>query len=531
MRKHQYPFMTSFLQTTPQKILRLLGALLLLISGLWFTPTEAADLVSQETALQYIPKAVSNSLEKNQIPKDAISISVMELELGRPGKNTAKTALDWRSTQAMNPASTMKLLTTLSGLDILGPQYRWRTKLFTDGFIRQGTLKGNIYLQGTGDPKLVPEVLARMMKDLQNLGIQKIDGNLLFDRSAYAPSVMEANTIDGESLRSYNVSPDPLLYAFRTLSFQLSKARNADFIDISYTPSLSQFKIVNQMQLVDKTCDNWRKDIHFEISPEVIDTTPPPDLTAKFLGVFPANCKDVNYNIVALDANTFLTQGFSAAWEAAGGVWVQPPSGKNEIVPISARSLLQFDGSNLADDVQDINKYSNNVMARQLMLTLALEKMGKPATTENGGLVIQGWLKEVGLQFPELIIENGAGLSRNEVISAEHMNQLLLTARNLPVGQTFYNSLPVAGTDGTMKNRLLTQLGKFLNFKQKPEARIKTGTLSDVRAISGYVTSKSGKIYLVTSFINHPNAWKGLEAHDQLLAWLLEDGPEPKQAR
>ena len=207
MRKHQYPFMTSFLQTTPQKILRLLGALLLLISGLWFTPTEAADLVSQETALQYIPKAVSNSLEKNQIPKDAISISVMELELGRPGKNTAKTTLDWRSTQAMNPASTMKLLTTLSGLDILGPQYRWRTKLFTDGFIRQGTLKGNIYLQGTGDPKLVPEVLARMMKDLQNLGIQKIDGNLLFDRSAYAPSIMEANTIDGESLRSYNVSP------------------------------------------------------------------------------------------------------------------------------------------------------------------------------------------------------------------------------------------------------------------------------------------------------------------------------------
>lgn len=108
---------------------------------------------------------------------------------------------------------------------------------------------------------------------------------------------------------------------------------------------------------------------------------------------------------------------------------------------------------------------------------------------------------------------------------------LLLTARNLPVSQTFYNSLPVAGTDGTMKNRLLTQLGKFLNLKKKPEVRIKTGTLSDVRAISGYVTSKSGKIYLVTSFINHPNAWKGLEAHDQLLAWLLEDGPEPKQAR
>ena len=111
------------------------------------------------------------------------------------------------------------------------------------------------------------------------------------------------------------------------------------------------------------------------------------------------------------------------------------------------------------------------------------------------------------------------------------MNELLITARRLSVAETFYSSLPLAGTDGTMRNRLMTQLQKFLHLKKKPEARIKTGSLSDVRAISGYVVSKSGKMYAVTSFINHPNAWKGLEAHDQLLVWLLEDGPEPKQAR
>ena len=82
-----------------------------------------------------------------------------------------------------------------------------------------------------------------------------------------------------------------------------------------------------------------------------------------------------------------------------------------------------------------------------------------------------------------------------------------------------------------MRNRLMVQLRKFLHLKKKPEARIKTGSLADVRAISGYVLSKSGKMYAVTSFINHPNAWRGLEAHDQLLSWLLEDGPEPKHAR
>jgi D-alanyl-D-alanine carboxypeptidase/D-alanyl-D-alanine-endopeptidase (penicillin-binding protein 4) len=493
-------------------------------------------LIANAASIDTIPKAVITSLDRNQIPRNAISIAVVELEHQKTGKQTTKNILGWRAQEPMNPASAIKLLTTLSGLDILGPQYRWRTNIYTDGMIRQGTLKGNLYLQGTGDPKLVPEELAKLMKALQALGIQKIDGNLFFDRSAYAPSVMEHNTIDGESLRAYNVPPDPLLYAFRTLSFQLGKSRTADFIDIRYSPAMSQLQIDNQMQLVDRPCDNWKSNMRFNLDPESMGNNSNTNKTdqlliAQFSGAFPNDCKGVYYNVVALDANTFLTQGFTAAWEQAGGAWVKTPVGKSATVPLAARLLLQFEGINLADDVQDINKYSNNVMARQLLLTLALEKMGKPATTENGELVIQSWLKQMGLEFPGLVIENGSGLSRNEAISAEQMNQLLATARNLPASEIFYNSLPLAGSDGTMRNRLMTQLRKFLHLKKKPEVRIKTGSLADVRAISGYVLSKSGKLYAVSSFINHPNAWKGLEAHDQLLTWLLEDGPEPKQAR
>ena len=493
-------------------------------------------LTANAASIDVIPKAVITSLDRNQIPRNAVSIAVAEIETEKTGKQTAKPVLSWRAQAPMNPASAMKLVTTLSGLDILGPQYRWRTNVYTDGIVRQGTLRGNLYLQGTGDPKLVPEELAKLMKALQGLGIQKIDGNLFFDRSAYAPSVMEHNTIDGESLRAYNVPPDPLLYAFRTLSFQLGKSRTADFIDIRYSPTMSQLQIDNQMQLVERPCDNWKSNIRFNLDPEsagINSNTNKTDqpLTAQFSGAFPNDCKGVYYNVVALDANTFLTQGFTAAWEQAGGTWTKPPVGKSATVPLPARLLLQFEGINLADDVLDINKYSNNVMARQLLLTLALEKMGKPATTENGELVIQSWLKQVGLDFPGLVIENGSGLSRNEAISAEQMNQLLITARNLPASEVFYNSLPLAGSDGTMRNRLMSQLRKFLHLKKKPEVRIKTGSLVDVRAISGYVLSKSGKLYAVSSFINHPNAWKGLEAHDQLLTWLLEDGPEPKQAR
>ena len=180
-----------------------------------------AQTIADNKPSQVIPIPVLKSLEKNQIPLDKISISVIEVSKVNT-EVSSQELIDWRSNLGMNPASTIKLLTTLTALDILGPQYRWITKVFTDGILNQGTLKGNIYLQGTGDPKLVPEELARMMKSLRDLGIQRIDGDLIFDRSAYSPSVMEHDTIDGESLRAYNVPPDPLLYAFRTLSFQLN---------------------------------------------------------------------------------------------------------------------------------------------------------------------------------------------------------------------------------------------------------------------------------------------------------------------
>jgi serine-type D-Ala-D-Ala carboxypeptidase/endopeptidase (penicillin-binding protein 4) len=502
---------------------------------IWFTFLLGVCLLSvsakaDESNPQNIPRSVINSLERNQIPLDAVSISVVEIEPNHPGKHSAKNVLSWRSDASMNPASTMKILTTLSSLDILGPQYRWRTNVYTDGIIRQGTLQGNIYLQGSGDPKLIPEEFAKMMKSLQSLGIQRIDGNLFFDRSAFDSSVMEDSTIDGESSRAYNVSPDPLLYSFRTLSFQLGKSPTADFIDVTYTPALSQLKIDNQLRLIDRSCENWKSNIRFNLSPDSDQTTNQP-IVAQFTGTLPNTCRGVTYNVVALDANTFLTQGFAAAWELSGGSWAQPPIGKDALVPLSARLLLQFEGINLGDDVNDINKFSNNVMARQLLLTLALEKMGKPATTANGEKVIQSWLKKNGLNFPGLVIENGSGLSRNETITAAQMNQLLVVARNLSIGEIFYNSLPIAGADGTMKNRLLTQLRKFLHLNKKPEVRMKTGSLADVRAISGYVISKSGKMYAVTSFINHPNASRGLEAQDQLLSWLMDGGPEPKHAR
>ena len=499
---------------------------LLLLCGLSNQPLWA----STSSGSVEVPTAVWQSLAKNQIPRDAVSISVLELPSTAGGN--AREILDWRAKQSMNPASTIKLLTTLAALDLLGPQYRWNTNLYTDGQIKNGLLKGNLYLRGSGDPKLVPEELEQMMKSLRDLGIQRIDGNLIFDRSAYSPEVMEHTTIDGESMRAYNVPPDPLLYAFRTLSFQLTQTNNNNGVAISYTPALAYFKVNNRLRTSKQNCDDWQRKMQFELIKNVGSKASNSDqLSALFTGELPSACRSITYNVVALDANTFLTLGFAAAWELAGGSWVKQPQRKSGEVPLFARPLLEFQGGPLIHAVNDINKFSNNVMARQVFLTLGLERLGKPASTGASDRVMQAWLKERGLDFPELVLENGSGLSRNEAISARHLNDLLITARQLPSGDLFVQSLPLAGTDGTMKNRLIRQLRQFLHLKTKPEARIKTGSLTEVRTISGYVISQSGKTYAVSSFINHPNAFRGMDAHDQLLTWLLTGGPEPKQAR
>ena len=248
----------------------------------------------------------------------------------------------------MNPASTIKLLTTLAALDLLGPQYRWNTNLYTDGQIKNGLLKGNLYLRGSGDPKLVPEELEQMMKSLRALGIQRIDGNLIFDRSAYSPEVMEHTTIDGESIRAYNVPPDPLLYAFRTLSFQLNQTNNSNGVAISYTPALAYFKINNRLRISKQNCDDWQRKMQFELIKHVGSESKNSDqLSAQFTGELPSACKSITYNVVALDANTFLTLGFAAAWELAGGSWVKQPQGKNGEVPLFARPLLEVPAASL----------------------------------------------------------------------------------------------------------------------------------------------------------------------------------------
>jgi D-alanyl-D-alanine carboxypeptidase/D-alanyl-D-alanine-endopeptidase (penicillin-binding protein 4) len=245
---------------------------------------------------------------------------------------------------------------------------------------------------------------------------------------------------------------------------------------------------------------------------------PRPDGTvqAAFSGAYPRRCGERAVNVAVLDHSAFFARGFMALWRQAGGAWRGQL--REGATPAQARRVATHYGPPLAEIVHDINKFSNNVMARNLFLTIGAVVDQPPATTARAAQVIERWLAAAHLLGDGLVLDNGAGLSHTSRISAQSLAALLQAAYKSQVAQPFIESLPIVGVDGTMRARLT-------NKPVLGNAYIKTGTLDGVRAIAGYVTAASGTSYAVVSFINHPRAEAARGALDRLLEWVYQHAP------
>ncbi|MGN6231022.1 MAG: D-alanyl-D-alanine carboxypeptidase/D-alanyl-D-alanine endopeptidase [Trinickia sp.] len=446
-----------------------------------------------------LPLSVTSALKRAGVPPSDISVVVERI-----GEHAPLVALN--ADTPMLPASTMKLVTTYAGLSILGPDYRWRTSAYADGQVDAGgVLHGNLYIQGTGDPKLVPEELIDLVEKIRRAGITGIDGALVLDKRFFDPSTRDLPPFDDDTSAPYNVGPDPLLYAFKSLSFTLTPSPDGT-VDIEVIPALAQLQIDNSLRASPGACVG----VDTALTPSV---TPEPNGTvdALFSGEYPARCGPRTINVAVLDHTAFFAGGFLALWRSAGGTF--NGTTHEGPVPLGARLVAVHHGPVLADIVRDINKFSNNVMARNLFLTIGAVAGKPPATPAKSAEAIERFLHDQGLAMPELTLANGSGLSREEHVSARSLADLLQNANASPVAQVFVASLPIAGVDGTMRNRLRDEpvLGN---------AHIKTGTLNDVRAIAGYVAAADGQSYVVVSFINSRHAEQAHAAHDALLEWV-----------
>lgn len=454
-----------------------------------------------------LPGGFIKPLAKAQVPLDAASFYVIRQGAPNP-------VVTWNATKPMNPASTMKLVTTFAGLQLLGPDFRWQTSVYTDSQPDPNGIIGNVYLRGHGDPKLVPEEMTKLVAETLRSGATTINGDIVLDRSYFEDGLDNGATIDGESLRAYNVAPDALLYSFKTLSFKLTPDANAQAVGVSVMPPLPQLTLRNELTLGNGSCGDWRQQAE-----PAFTSQPDGSVVATFNGTFSLDCGEQSLNLAMLSHNDFIGGGFISEWKAAGGTFLRPPGIRSGKVPRPSVLLARHYGLPLRDIVRDINKFSNNVMARQLFLTIGAEVDRRgPASTSKSAQVIQRWLARQGLEMPGLVLENGSGLSREERISAYDLARLLQQAAASDVGPLFIDSLPTLGVDGTLRNRLTQS-------DAAGHGHLKTGTLADVRALAGYVDAVDGNRYVVVSLINHPNASRAQAAHDALLEWVYRGAP------
>lgn len=439
------------------------------------------------------PPEVSAALKEAGIPLRSVAIVVQGVDAEQP-------LISHNVKQAMNPASAMKLLTTYAALELLGPAYTWRTEALSESAPAASRLDGNLYLRGSGDPRLALEQFWLLLRQLRARGVGEIGGDLVLDRSAFALPPHNAAEFDNEPLRPYNAGPDALLVNLKSLrlTLQPDEARKTVTV-ISETPS-EGLRIVNRLTLGNDACGDWREKLKPTVSGDTIELS----------GSLPAACGEKALHLSPWQADVQVERMFRALWRELGGTLRgQVRDGKT---PAAAQVLAAQDSPALGEVVREINKYSNNVMARQLFLTLAAER---PATPEGAQRRIRTWLDEKNLKLPELALDNGSGLSRSERISAEGLSQLLLAAWHSPVMPELMSSLPLAGVDGTLKKRLG-------NSSASGRAHLKTGYLEGVRAIAGYVLDSNGKRWVVVCLINDPRAKHGKPAMDALLRWVAE---------
>lgn len=451
---------------------------------------------------QGLPPAVVGALRVAHIPQQNTGVLVLDAQTG------TQTLVQQNVSQPFNPASVMKLVTTDAALDLLGPTYTWKTQAYIDGSLAGGVLNGDLVIKGGGDPKLVLENVWLFLRQLRARGLREIRGNLVLDRSFFAQSTYDPAQFDGDPQKPYNAGPDALLLNYKTITLRFVPDAASGSVQTSIDPPMSA-QPLNPPRLSQEACgDDWQARLGLNLGQTG---------EASFSGSYAAACGERVWYLhpAQMSHVQYAAAMLRQMWSELGGsLSGQVLSG---VASPAAQLFGQWQSPALPEVIRDINKYSNNVMARQVLLTLAAETSGQPGDTVIGARTVRAWLTAKGIDTSALAIENGAGLSRVERVTPLLLGRMLEQAWRSPLMPEFVSSLPLVGYDGTMRRRLK-------NDGVAGQAHIKTGTLNDVRSIAGYVQAASGKTWVVVFLINHPAAPGGQKAQDALLQWVYENG-------
>ena len=460
--------------------------------------------LNAKTASQ-LPDSITKLLQTHKIPASDISLYVIKVSADSP-------SLALNDATPRNPASVMKLVTSLIALDTLGPNYQWRTDAYIQGSLRQGKLDGDLILKGYGDPSLTPERFWQLLRELRERGISVIKGDLIIDGSYFIPTQEQRGDFDGRPQRAYNALPHPLSLNYQATQVHLVPDQGSTSIHAFTTPPLANLAIHNQMKLVSKPCQApyHRPVVHLA---EQADGA-----TLELQGEYSSVCPEWSGTYLIMDPAEHLGGAFRAFWKELGGEFNGKV--KEGLIPKQAQRFHSIESAPLAEVIRNMNKYSNNLMSRMLLLTVAAEGQGAPADLNKGQDMVRRWLASLQLPARAVRVGNGSGLTRDGRVTVETLGRMLQAAYASPLMPEFISSMPLAGIDGTMRRRLR-------NTDLKGRAHIKTGTLNNVSAMAGYVQDRHNQRWVTALIINHKGlqSWQGKQVQDAVLRWVYQ-GPD-----
>jgi len=454
----------------------------------------AAPLQARE-----MPAGVAAALARARVPQSAVAIVVEPVEGGRA-------LVAERAAEPMNPASVMKLVTSYAALDLLGPAFTFHTDVLLEGALAGGVLDGNLVIRGGGDPKLTYERVWQLAHQLRARGLREVRGDIVIDRGYFAPVRHDPALFDKDPRRAYNVAPDAFLVNFHALDFTFIP--EGDAVRVSADPDLPNLEIASRIRVAPGPCAGWPGGIQQEFTEMGLVAT------VVFSGSYPASCGEKHRALSVFDGERFTESILRWAWSEAGGVL----RGKVRAgtVPAQAKLFYRSDSEPLANLVRDMNKNSNNVFARHIFLALSAER-GMPGEAGASARIVREWLAGKRIEARDFAIENGAGLSRSDRISAGAIAALLRSAWSSPVMYELASSLPIFATDGTLKSRP--------GAGAAGQAHLKGGTLAGVQSVAGYVLDREGKRFAIAMIVNHANANAAQTALDALVEWVHDGRP------
>jgi D-alanyl-D-alanine carboxypeptidase/D-alanyl-D-alanine-endopeptidase (penicillin-binding protein 4) len=464
--------------------------------GLVLAACSALAQAAPPATPRLLPAEVEALLRREQLPLDAVSVLVQEV-------GARRSRLAWNIHAPMNPASLVKLLTTYAALDLLGPAWTWATPVWLNGPVRDGVLEGSLVIQGRGDPKLQFERVWLLLRRVQSLGVREIRGDIVLDQSAFAPATGSPAAFDNEPLRPYNASPEALLLSQKAVIYGFTPDAQRGLAFINAEPPLAGVQVDASVPLLPGPCDDWRASLKASFADPA---------RVRFAGAYPLACGDKQWPVAWPEPQAFAGRLLEALWRELGGRLTGTV--RTGPAPAGVAPSFELVSPPLAEVVRDINKFSNNVMAQQLFLTLAQQRQGI-GTPEAAREMLNLWLLErLGEPLDGVVLDNGSGLSRDTRISAALLARLLQHAWASPVMPELMASLPVNGVDGTLRR-----------WKAGPgRAHLKTGSLRDVAGVAGYVLAASGRRYVLVALVNHPNANAARPALDALVQWAIDEG-------